>query len=194
MTDNDHYWVIGEETKPRHVKIVPGSMGSFFMDIEGGGRPEGEVPRQLARVPARAGKLALRRRGLRLHRRAPPFSSSVSTMRAMLRSLSPVGERQELHPLRAAPGLPDLAHAGADALALGRQQHDLAAVAHAQGAGDVDRAVLGQVDRDHAGAAAADQAVVLERGPLADPVLAGDQQAVERVADLDGLHVVARRS
>jgi hypothetical protein len=39
VTDSDHYWVIGQERQPRHVKIVPGSMGSFFMDIEGAGRP-----------------------------------------------------------------------------------------------------------------------------------------------------------
>ena len=39
VTDSDHYWVIGEETKPRHVKIIPGALGSFFMDIEGCGRP-----------------------------------------------------------------------------------------------------------------------------------------------------------
>ena len=39
VTDSDHYWVIGRSGWPRHVKIVPGSMGSFFMDIEGAGRP-----------------------------------------------------------------------------------------------------------------------------------------------------------
>src|ERR1700679_3995022 len=52
-------------------------------------------------------------------------------------------EREELHALRAAAGLADLAHAGPDALALGRQEHDLAAVAHAERAGNVDRPVLG---------------------------------------------------
>ncbi len=39
VTDSDHYWVIGEERKPRHVRIVPGALGGFFMDIEGCGRP-----------------------------------------------------------------------------------------------------------------------------------------------------------
>src|ERR1017187_4549014 len=105
--------------------------------------------------------------------------------------LVPLGEREELDALRAAPGLPDLAHAGADALALGREQHDLAAVADAERPGDVDRAVLGQVDRDDAGAAAADEPVVLEGSPLSDPVLAGDEQPVLRVAHLDRLHMVA---
>ncbi len=39
VTDSHSDWVPGEEMKPRHVRIVPGSMGSFFMEIEGNGRP-----------------------------------------------------------------------------------------------------------------------------------------------------------
>ena len=39
VTDSAHYWVIGEEAKPRHVRILPGALGGFFMDIEGCGRP-----------------------------------------------------------------------------------------------------------------------------------------------------------
>jgi hypothetical protein len=37
VTDNDDYWAPTD--KPVHVRIVPGSLGSFFMEIENGGRP-----------------------------------------------------------------------------------------------------------------------------------------------------------
>jgi hypothetical protein len=39
VTDSAHYWVIGEENRQRHVRIIPGALGGFFMDIEGCGRP-----------------------------------------------------------------------------------------------------------------------------------------------------------
>jgi hypothetical protein len=37
-TDDDDDWPSVTD-KPVHVRIIPGSMGSFFMDIERGGRP-----------------------------------------------------------------------------------------------------------------------------------------------------------
>jgi hypothetical protein len=37
VTDSDDYWAPTD--KPVHVRIVPGSLGSFFMEIENGGRP-----------------------------------------------------------------------------------------------------------------------------------------------------------
>jgi hypothetical protein len=37
VTDTDDYWAPTD--KPVHVRIVPGSLGSFFMEIENGGRP-----------------------------------------------------------------------------------------------------------------------------------------------------------
>jgi hypothetical protein len=38
VTDDGSYWA-DRTMKPVHVKIVPGIMGSFFMEIEHGGRP-----------------------------------------------------------------------------------------------------------------------------------------------------------
>ena len=38
VTDDDHYWA-PSTGKPVHVRIVPGILGSFFMEIERGGRP-----------------------------------------------------------------------------------------------------------------------------------------------------------
>jgi hypothetical protein len=38
VTDDDKYWA-PDTGKPVHVRIVPGVMGSFFMEIEKGGRP-----------------------------------------------------------------------------------------------------------------------------------------------------------
>jgi hypothetical protein len=38
VTDDDQYWAPTSD-KPVRVKIVPGSLGSFFMEIEDGGRP-----------------------------------------------------------------------------------------------------------------------------------------------------------
>jgi hypothetical protein len=38
VTDDDHYWAPASD-KPVHVRIVPGILGSFFMEIEHGGRP-----------------------------------------------------------------------------------------------------------------------------------------------------------
>lgn len=38
VTDHDSYYA-GATGKPVHVKIVPGALGGFFMEIEGGGRP-----------------------------------------------------------------------------------------------------------------------------------------------------------
>jgi len=38
VTDDDRYWAPAPG-KTVHVRIVPGSLGSFFMDIEDGGRP-----------------------------------------------------------------------------------------------------------------------------------------------------------
>jgi hypothetical protein len=38
VTDDDHYWAPASD-KPVHVRIVPGILGSFFMEIERGGRP-----------------------------------------------------------------------------------------------------------------------------------------------------------
>jgi hypothetical protein len=37
-SDNDSYWA-PRTTRPLHVRIVPGALGSFFMEIEDGGRP-----------------------------------------------------------------------------------------------------------------------------------------------------------
>jgi hypothetical protein len=37
--DSDQYWAPRTD-KPVHVRIVPGSLGSFFMEIENGGRPK----------------------------------------------------------------------------------------------------------------------------------------------------------
>jgi hypothetical protein len=97
----------------------------------------------------------------------------------------------EADALGAAAGLADFLHASADALALGREEHDLVGVADAERASDGDRAVLGEVDRDDACAAAADAAVVLKGGALADAVLARDEKAGGRIADFKGLDVVA---
>jgi len=38
VTEHDDYYTT-PTGKPVHVKIVPGSLGGFFMEIEGGGRP-----------------------------------------------------------------------------------------------------------------------------------------------------------
>lgn len=38
VTDDDHYWAPASD-HPVHVRIVPGILGSFFMEIEHGGRP-----------------------------------------------------------------------------------------------------------------------------------------------------------
>jgi hypothetical protein len=38
VTDDDRYWA-SSSGKPVHVRIVPGILGSFFMEIERGGRP-----------------------------------------------------------------------------------------------------------------------------------------------------------
>lgn len=38
-SDNDQYWAPRTD-KPIHVRIVPGALGSFFMEIENGGRPK----------------------------------------------------------------------------------------------------------------------------------------------------------
>jgi hypothetical protein len=38
VTDDDRYWAPAPG-KTVHVRIIPGSLGSFFMDIEDGGRP-----------------------------------------------------------------------------------------------------------------------------------------------------------
>ena len=37
-SDNDSYWA-PLTNQPLHVRIVPGALGSFFMEIEHGGRP-----------------------------------------------------------------------------------------------------------------------------------------------------------
>jgi hypothetical protein len=52
-TDDDDDWpsVTG---KPVHVRIIPGSMGSFFMDIERGGRPRVRFVGTTAPAPAAA--------------------------------------------------------------------------------------------------------------------------------------------
>src|SRR5438105_2121764 len=57
-------------------------------------------------------------------------------------------EVDEADALGAATGFPDLGDAGADALALGCQQHHLVGVANAECAGDADRAILRQIDGD----------------------------------------------
>jgi hypothetical protein len=38
VVDDGNYWVSSTD-KPVHVRVVPGMMGSFFMEIEKGGRP-----------------------------------------------------------------------------------------------------------------------------------------------------------
>ena len=38
VVDDDRYWA-PSSGKPVHVRIVPGILGSFFMEIEKGGRP-----------------------------------------------------------------------------------------------------------------------------------------------------------
>jgi hypothetical protein len=44
VSDDGEYW--GPTDKPLRVRIVPGSMGSFFMEIEDGGRPRVRFLRQ----------------------------------------------------------------------------------------------------------------------------------------------------
>ncbi|HZZ20854.1 MAG TPA: hypothetical protein VFE25_15880 [Opitutaceae bacterium] len=60
--DNGQRWAVvdntsdyrGKVTKPVHVRITPGSMGSFFMEIEGSGRPRVKfVSNVLAMPPAK---------------------------------------------------------------------------------------------------------------------------------------------
>ncbi len=50
--DNDDWPTLGG--KPVHVRIIPGSMGSFFMEIERGGRPRVRFVGSTAPVPASA--------------------------------------------------------------------------------------------------------------------------------------------
>jgi hypothetical protein len=56
-SDNDEYWAPRTD-KPLHVRIVPGMLGSFFMEIENGGRPRvkflGSSPVPQAAQPAPA--------------------------------------------------------------------------------------------------------------------------------------------
>jgi hypothetical protein len=57
---NGQQWVVSDEgsdwesptDKPIHVRIVPASMGSFFMEIEGGGRPRVKFLRNLSEPAA----------------------------------------------------------------------------------------------------------------------------------------------
>jgi hypothetical protein len=50
-TDDDDAWP-SLKGKPVHVRIIPGSMGSFFMEIERGGRPRVRFAGTTAPVPA----------------------------------------------------------------------------------------------------------------------------------------------
>lgn len=52
-TDDDDDWP-SLTGKPVHVRIIPGSMGSFFMDIERGGRPRVRFAGTTAPAPAAA--------------------------------------------------------------------------------------------------------------------------------------------
>ncbi len=100
-------------------------------------------------------------------------------------------EVDEFHALGAASRFADPGDARADALALGREQHHLVGVANTQCASNADRTVLGQVNRDDARTAATDAAVILKGGALADAILARDEQAGLRIADLERLDVIA---
>ena len=103
-----------------------------------------------------------------------------------------LGEVDEFHPFCAAARLANLTHARAHALALGGEEHDLVVVADAERAGELDGAVLGQVDGPHSGAAAVDQAVVFEAGADAKAGLARNEELRLMVDDLDDVEVVAR--
>jgi hypothetical protein len=50
-TDEDDAWP-SVKGKPVHVRIIPGSMGSFFMEIERGGRPRVRFAGSTAPAPA----------------------------------------------------------------------------------------------------------------------------------------------
>jgi hypothetical protein len=51
VSDDGRYWVASTD-KPVHVRIVPGMMGSFFMEIEHGGRPRVKFLGNAAAAPA----------------------------------------------------------------------------------------------------------------------------------------------
>jgi len=51
VIDDDRYWA-DLTTKPVHVRIVPGIMGGFFMEIEKGGRPRVRFLGNVAPQPA----------------------------------------------------------------------------------------------------------------------------------------------
>ncbi len=51
VVDDDRYWAPGSD-KPVHVHIVPGILGSFFMEIEKGGRPRVKFLGNASATPA----------------------------------------------------------------------------------------------------------------------------------------------
>jgi hypothetical protein len=53
-TDDDDDWP-SLTGKPVHVRIIPGSMGSFFMDIQGSGRPRVKFIGNVLAMPAPSG-------------------------------------------------------------------------------------------------------------------------------------------
>ena len=77
------------------------------------------------------------------------------------------------------------------ALALGREQHDFIGVLHAEGTGEFDRAVFGEIDRPDAAAAAVDQTIIFEAGADAEAGFAGDEEFGGVIDDFDCLEVVA---
>ena len=101
------------------------------------------------------------------------------------------GEGEQFHALAAAVDLADGVDRAAHALALGREEHDLVGVLDAEGAGQLDGTILGEVDGPDAGAAAVDEAVVFEARADAQAGLAGNQEFRGVVHDLDDVKVVA---
>ena len=101
------------------------------------------------------------------------------------------GEGEEFHAFAAAVDLADGVHRTAHALALGREEHDFVGVLDAEGAGDVDGTVFGEVDRPDAAAAAVDEAVVLEAGAHAEAGLAGYEELRRVIDDFEDFKIIA---
>ena len=101
------------------------------------------------------------------------------------------GEGEELHALTAAIDFADRVYRATHALALGGQEHDLIGVFDAEGTGEFDGAVFGEVDGPDATAAAVDETIVFETRADAEPGFAGDEEFGGVVDDLDDVEVVA---
>ena len=101
------------------------------------------------------------------------------------------GEGEELHALTAAIDFADRVYRATHALALGGQEHDLIGVFDAEGTGELDGAILGQVDGPDAAAAAVDEAVIFEARADAEAGFAGDEEFGGVIDDFDRLEVVA---